>query len=76
MDRHIACYSAVFDLGLTVAVFNSREEEQTISFENADIGLSDGLHETEYVWDGRRERLRNYTFALKPHQSILLKIKK
>ena len=60
----------------TVAVFNSREEEQTISFENADIGLSDGLHETEYVWDGRRERLGNYTFTLKPHQSILLKIKK
>ncbi len=60
----------------TVAVFNSGEEEKTVAFENADIDLSEGLHEVEFVWEERWESLETFSFALKPHQSLLLKIKK
>jgi hypothetical protein len=60
----------------TVAVFNGSEETKEICFVPADIGLTDGEYEVEYVWENKRERLASFAFTLKPHQSILLKIKK
>jgi hypothetical protein len=60
----------------TVAIFNDGEETKTISFTNHDIGLEEGVHFVEFVWEDRSENLSTYSFALKPHQSILLKIKK
>ena len=60
----------------TVAVFNSAEEMKEIRFTPADIGLTDGEREVEYVWENKREVLDSFEFMLKPHQSILLKIKK
>ena len=60
----------------TVAVFNSDEGTKEICFTPLDIGLTDGEHEVEYVWEKKREGLASFTFTLKPHQSILLKIKK
>ena len=60
----------------TVALFNSGEEEKTVCFHNADIGLSDGAHDVEFVWQQKFETMEHYKFMLKPHQSLLLKIKK
>ncbi len=60
----------------TVAVFNSSEETRKICFDNTDIDFSDGFHEVEFVWEEKIEPLEYYEFTLKPHQSILLKIKK
>lgn len=59
----------------TVAVFNSSEEIKEISFTPSDIGLTDGDHIIEFVWENRREIVNEYIFKLKPHQSMLLKIK-
>jgi hypothetical protein len=60
----------------TVAVFNFGRQEKTIEFSNSDIGLSDGLHEVEYVWEEKRELVDSYFITLKPHQSVLIKVKK
>lgn len=60
----------------TVAVFNSGETEKEICFTPADIGLTDGEHEVEFVWENKFESLDTFRFLLKPHQSVLLKIKK
>ncbi|MBQ8230225.1 MAG: hypothetical protein IJZ32_05990 [Clostridia bacterium] len=57
-------------------MFNSSEETKTIRFSPADIGLTGGEYEVECVWENKRERLGLFMFTLKPHQSILLKIKK
>ena len=59
----------------TVAVFNSEEITKEICFTPTDIGLTDGEHETEFVWENKYESLDSFAFTLKPHQSILLKIK-
>lgn len=60
----------------TIAVFNFGEETKRVEFSNADVGLNDGSHEVEFVWKNRVDRLNAFSFALKPHESILLKIKK
>lgn len=60
----------------TVAIFNSGEESKKISFTNSDVQLIDGIHEVEFVWENRKELLKEYNFQLKGHQSMLLKIKK
>ena len=60
----------------TVAVFNTEERERFITFTNADIGLSEGIHQVELVWEEKVQELGEYSFTLKPHQSVLLKIKK
>ena len=60
----------------TVALFNVDEKEKTISFRLSDLGLSDGEYEVEFVWENRVDRISEFIFVLKPHQSILLKIKK
>ena len=60
----------------TVAVFNTEERERFITFTNADIGLSEGIHQVELVWEEKVRELGEYSFTLKPHQSVLLKIKK
>ena len=59
----------------TVAIFNASEERKTVSFTNKDVGLTDGEKEVEFVWQGRTEKLDNFSFSLLPHQSMLLKIK-
>ena len=60
----------------TVAVFNDGDAEKTVRFSPTDIGLDDGEYQTEFVWEGKTETLNEFAFALKPHQSLLLKIKK
>lgn len=42
----------------------------------ADIGLSDGRHKVEYVWQNEVKEQNGYEFKLLSHQSILLKIEK
>ena len=73
IDSAFDCVDAGYK---TVAVFNSSEETKTIRFSPADIGLADGEYEVEYVWENKRGRFAVFVFTLKPHQSILLKIKK
>ena len=60
----------------TVAVFNYEQTEKTVSFTNADIGLDEGEHEVEFVWENRVEKLGSFSFKLQSHGSVLLKIKK
>lgn len=60
----------------TVAVFNYEQNGKTITFTNADIGLDEGEHEVELVWENRVEKLGSFSFDLQPHGSVLLKIKK
>lgn len=71
-----SAFDCADDAYKTVAVFNSGETERKISFTAEDIGLKAGLHETEYVWEEKRTVCESFNFLLKPHQSILLKIKK
>ena len=59
----------------TVAVFNCEEATKTINFSNEDIGLPKGEHEVEFVWENRTEFLKEFSFSLEPHHSLLLKIK-
>ena len=71
--------NSAFDSGdknyKTVAVFNATEEEKTVSFSTEDIGLSKDVYETEFVWTNKKVELGFYDFILKPHGSILLKVK-
>ena len=60
----------------TVAVFNNGETVKRITFTNEDIGLSEGIHQVEFVWEQSVQEMSEYSFTLKPHQSVLLKIKK
>ncbi len=60
----------------TVAVFNDSQTDKEITFTCADIGLTDGEHEVEFVWENKKQTLSEFVFALRPHQSVLLKIKK
>ena len=60
----------------TVAVFNDSETEKEIAFTCADIGLTDGKHEVEFVWEHKKQTISEFVFALKPRQSVLMKIKK
>ena len=59
----------------TVAVFNSGEDTKEICFVPTDIGLAAGEYQVEYVWENKSERLDSFSFTLKPHQSVLLKIR-
>ena len=58
-----------------MAVFNAGEEEKTVEFSNKDIGLTEGEHEVEFVWENKIELLEKYSFTLSPHESLLIKIK-
>jgi hypothetical protein len=60
----------------TVAVFNCGTSKKTIDFSTADIGLNNGEHEVEFVWENKREHLSKFSIVLESHQSVLLKIKK
>ena len=71
-----SAFDSADDSYKTVAVFNDGENEKTISFTPSDIGLIDGEYETEFVWQNETKRLSEFSFNLKPHQSVLLKIKK
>ena len=61
---------------ITVALFNSEETEKEIAFAPADVGLTAGAHQTEYVWSGEQKTQERFCFTLAPHESLLLKIKK
>ncbi len=61
---------------VTVGVFNIEETDKTVEFSCKDLGLSDKKHQTEYVWENKVENEKDFKFNLKPHQSVLLKIKK
>ncbi len=61
---------------ITVGVFNGTDRTETISFSNRDVGLSEGIHITEYIWQNKKEEKDTYIFELRPHQSLLFKIEK
>lgn len=71
-----SAFDADDDSFVTVGVFNAEEVDKTIEFTCKDLGISDCAHETEYVWEGKVEMAKDFKFSLKPHQSVLLKIKK
>ena len=71
--------NSAFDSGdknyKTVAVFNGSESDKTILFTNKDLKITDGFHEVEFVWENKIKTFEKYVFNLKPHESVLLKIR-
>lgn len=59
----------------TVALFNSGEQEKVISFTPSDIGLKEKEYLVENVWEETTKTLSEFSYKLKGHQSVLLKIK-
>lgn len=71
-----SAFDAKDDNFVTVGVFNIEETDKTVEFSCKDLGLPDKKHQTEYVWENKVENEKDFKFNLKPHQSVLLKIKK
>ena len=71
-----SAFDCADDSFVTVGVFNAEETNKKISFTCKDLGLSDGAHEVEYVWENKVESKESFEFDLQAHQSVLLKIKK
>ncbi|MBR1867695.1 MAG: alpha-galactosidase [Clostridia bacterium] len=61
---------------VTVALFNGEDFLKRIEFKLSDVGLEEGSKQVESVWENITEEKSEFVFDLKPHQSILLKIKK
>ncbi|MBQ8427283.1 MAG: alpha-galactosidase [Clostridia bacterium] len=71
-----SAFDADDDNFVTVGVFNIEEKVKEIEFSCKDLGLTDCEHQTEYVWEEKMEKVKDFKLTLQPHQSVLLKIKK
>lgn len=71
-----SAFDAPDDKFITIALFNSDEVDKKIEFNFSDVGLPNELHQVEFVWEEKTQELKALSFELKPHGSLLLKVKK
>lgn len=71
-----SAFDAPDDKFITIALFNSDEVDKKIEFNFSDVGLPNELHQVEFVWEEKTQELNALSFELKPHGSLLLKVKK